>query len=194
HGSMPTSPGIDTARMSYPIIDPTSHLWIGAFLRNDEREAVFFSPVLQAKWQGTRKAFPNNIVHLVSWSADFNRLVVFTEGGDDPGTYWLVDIQKHSADQIGSPYADIKGSDVGPVQMIDYNAADGMALHGVLTLPPGRQPKSLPLVVLHGGPEERDYPGFDWWAQAYASRGYAVFQPNFRGSGDYGVQFRNAGF
>jgi dipeptidyl aminopeptidase/acylaminoacyl peptidase len=78
--------------------------------------------------------------------------------------------------------------------MIDWRAADGLQLHGVLTLPPGRQPKSLPLVVLpHGGPELRDYPGFDWWAQAYASRGYAVFQPNFRGSSEYGVQFRNAG-
>ena len=50
------------------------------------------------------------------------------------------------------------------------------------------------MVLPHGGPEERDYPGFDWWAQAYASRGYAVFQPNFRGSGDYGVELRNAGF
>ena len=194
-GSKPAAPGADTAHMAEPIIDPTSHLWIGEFLRNDEKEAVFFSPALQAKWQGTRKAFPNNIVHLVSWSADFTRLIVETEGGDDSGTYWLVDIPKHAADPIGSPYADVKNSDVGPVQMIDYKASDGLGLHGVLTFPPGRQPKSLPLVVLpHGGPEERDYPGFDWWAQAYASRGYAVFQPNFRGSGDYGVELRNAGF
>jgi dipeptidyl aminopeptidase/acylaminoacyl peptidase len=151
--------------MNKPIIDPISHLWIGEFLRNDENEAVFFSPALQAKWQGTRKAFPKNIVHLVSWSADLNRLVVLTEGGDDAGTYWQVDIQKHSADPVGSPYADVKNSDVGAVQMIDYKASDGQALRGVLTLPPGRQPKSLPLVVLpHDGPEIRDYPGFDWAA------------------------------
>jgi dipeptidyl aminopeptidase/acylaminoacyl peptidase len=78
--------------------------------------------------------------------------------------------------------------------MVDYRASDGLALRGVLTLPPGRQPKALPLVVLpHGGPAARDYPGFDWWAQAFASRGYAVFQPNFRGSSGYGIQFRNAG-
>ncbi len=194
-GSTPAPAGVDTARMSDPIIDPTSRLWIGEFLRNDEREAVFFSPALQAKWQGTRKAFPHNIVHPVSSSADFNRMIVFTEGGDDPGTYWQVDIQKHSADPIGSPYADVKSTDVGSVQMIDYTASDGLALRGVLTLPPGRQPKSLPLVVLpHDGPEGRVYPGFDWTSQAYASRGYAVFDPNFRGSGGYGVEFRNAGF
>jgi dipeptidyl aminopeptidase/acylaminoacyl peptidase len=46
----------------------------------------------------------------------------------------------------------------------------------------------------HGGPEDRDYPVFFWWAQAFASRGYAVFQPNFRGSSDYGKSFRDAGF
>jgi dipeptidyl aminopeptidase/acylaminoacyl peptidase len=194
-GSASASTGVDTARMYEPLIDPATHLWIGQILRNDEKEAVFFNPALQAKWQGTRKAFPNYIVHLKSWSADFNHLVVLTEGGDDAGTYWHVDIQKHSADPIGSPYADVRSTDVGPVQMIDYKAADGLALRGVLTLPPGRQPKSLPLVVLpHGGPESRDYLQFDWWAQAYASRGYAVFQPNFRGSGDYGVKLRNAGF
>jgi dipeptidyl aminopeptidase/acylaminoacyl peptidase len=80
------------------------------------------------------------------------------------------------------------------VRMVVWNAADGLALHGVLTLPAGRPAKALPLVVLpHGGPASRDYPGFDWWAQAFASRGYAVFQPNFRGSAGYGVAFRNAG-
>jgi dipeptidyl aminopeptidase/acylaminoacyl peptidase len=193
-GSGATPAGVDTSGMVTPIIDPTTHLWIGETLRNDEREKTFFAPTLQARWKGTKKAFPNNIVHLESWSTDFNKLIVLTEGGDDSGTYWLVDIQKHSADPIGSQYPDVKSADVGPVSMVDYRAADGLALHGVLTLPPGRPAKGLPLVVLpHGGPEARDYPGFDWWAQAYASRGYAVFQPNFRGSSGYGAQFRNAG-
>ena len=86
------------------------------------------------------------------------------------------------------------GKDVGPVSMLAYRAADGLERHGVLTLPPGKPAKGLPLVVLpHGGPEARDYPGFDWWAQAFASRGYAVFQPNFRGSSGYGTPFRDAG-
>jgi dipeptidyl aminopeptidase/acylaminoacyl peptidase len=67
-------------------------------------------------------------------------------------------------------------------------------MHGVLTLPPGRTAHGLPVVVLpHGGPQARDYPGFDWWAQAFAARGYAVFQPNFRGSSGYGRAFVDAG-
>jgi dipeptidyl aminopeptidase/acylaminoacyl peptidase len=69
-------------------------------------------------------------------------------------------------------------------------------IQGVLTLPPGREAKALPVVVMpHGGPEAHDSLGvFDWWAQAFASRGYAVFQPNFRGSDGYGLDFRDAGF
>jgi dipeptidyl aminopeptidase/acylaminoacyl peptidase len=185
---------IDTSAMASALIDPATHLWIGGMLRNDEKETVFFAPALQARWKGARKAFPNNIAHLESWSTDFNKLIVFTDGGDDSGTYWLVDILKHAADPIGAQYPAVKSDDVGRVSMVDYRAADGLALHGVLTLPPGRPARNLPLVVLpHGGPEDRDYPAFNWWAQAYASRGYAVFQPNFRGSSGYGIEFRNAG-
>jgi dipeptidyl aminopeptidase/acylaminoacyl peptidase len=180
--------------MNQPIIDPVTHLWIGQTLENDTRESIFLPAALEARWRGTVKAFPGNFVHLISWSGDFNRLVVHTDGGTDSGTYWLVDIPRRSADPLGYDYPPVKSADVGPVQVIDWQAADGLALHGILTLPPGRPAKSLPLVVLpHGGPAARDYPGFDWWAQAFASQGYAVFQPNFRGSSDYGVAFRNAG-
>ncbi|MEZ5565396.1 MAG: prolyl oligopeptidase family serine peptidase [Gammaproteobacteria bacterium] len=66
----------------------------------------------------------------------------------------------------------------------------------MLTLPPGSTEKKLPVVILpHGGPiGVYDSPGFDWWAQAYASAGYAVFQPNFRGSGGRDTNFRKAGY
>jgi dipeptidyl aminopeptidase/acylaminoacyl peptidase len=59
---------------------------------------------------------------------------------------------------------------------------------GYLTLPPGvDDPKGLPAIVLpHGGPGDRDEWGFDWLSQYYASRGFAVLQPNFRGSTGYG--------
>ena len=68
-------------------------------------------------------------------------------------------------------------------------------MDGILTLPPGRDPTSLPVVMLpHGGPHSFDSEQFDWWAQALASRGYAVFQPNFRGSTHRGGEFRRAGY
>jgi dienelactone hydrolase len=179
---------------STPIIDPTSRLWIGMG-GGDNHAATFFSPTLQARWAGALKAFMGYIVHLHSWTPDFNRIILSTEGKDDSGTYWIVDIAKHSAEPLGAIYPAVKPANVGPLRIVAYTAGDGLPLQGILTLPPGREPKKLPLVVMpHGGPEVRDYPHFDWWAQAFASHGYAVFQPNFRGSAGYGIAFRNAGF
>jgi dipeptidyl aminopeptidase/acylaminoacyl peptidase len=91
---------------------------------------------------------------------------------------------------------DIAAGQVGPTRMFAYKGADGTPLEGVLTLPPARTAKALPLVVMpHGGPlYANDEVGFDWWAQAFAAQGYAVLQPNYRGSGGHGLAFVHAGY
>jgi dipeptidyl aminopeptidase/acylaminoacyl peptidase len=98
-------------------------------------------------------------------------------------------------DYIGALYPTLELADISPARPVTFNAKDGLQLHGYLTLPQGRPARALPLVVYpHGGPQARDEPGFDWWAQAMASRGYAVLQANFRGSNGYGWDFLSAGF
>lgn len=177
------------------LADPVSGFWIGTVDRGDMPEPRFFSPQAQARVSGVLKAFKGLWVELVSCTPNLDRMVVKTSGAGDSGTYWLVDMKTHHADPIGYERPEVGPDDVGTIEMVDYKAADGLALRGVLSLPPGRDPKNLPVVVMpHGGPETRDYPDFDWWAQAFVSRGYAVFQPNFRGSAGYGVEFRDAGF
>jgi dipeptidyl aminopeptidase/acylaminoacyl peptidase len=175
--------------------DRVSGLWIGYSTFGDQPAVKMFDTVADKRVAGARKAFPGETVRLASWSQDFNRMIVFTTGPGDPGTCWLVDIPSGGADPIGYEYPAITPEQVGPIKMIEWKAQDGLVIHGVLSLPPGREAKNLPIVVFpHGGPEARDYPVFDWWAQAFASRGYAVLQPNFRGSSDYGAAFRDAGF
>lgn len=179
-----------------PLRDPVSNLLLG-FDTNDADYPEVFNKALRARLKATRRAFPGYQVRIDSYSADFNRLIAFTDGGDDSGTYWLVNIQTGKADPIGYAYPKIRAEDVGPTRMFDYKAADGLALDGVLTLPPGNGKKELlPVIVLpHGGPiGVHDSIGFDWWAQAYASAGYAVFQPNYRGSSGGGTAFRKAGY
>jgi len=167
--------------------------WIGLVREGDLRRIELLDPVNNAKAQDVRHAFPGLRMHLLSWSRDFNRFIAYTDGDGDAGTYWLA--EPGSVQALGSAYPAVAGAEVGPVKMVAWKAGDGLDLHGVLTLPPGRPARGLPLVVLpHGGPEARDYPAFDWLAQAFASRGYAVFQPNFRGSDGYGIEFRDAGF
>ena len=179
-----------------PLYDRVTGLWIGQSPQVDGvRASKFFAGQEDAKLRGAFKPFAKYIANLTSYSADFNRMIVRTEGGDDSGTYWIVDIGAHAFKFVGGAYPTIDAAHVGDVRWVDYKAADGLPVRGVLTLPPGRPAKSLPLVVMpHGGPEAHDVPGFDWWAQAFAVRGYAVWQPNFRGSSGAGNAFRDAGY
>ncbi len=192
--SVPTAlfEGLDVDQL---LRDPQSHLLVGAELSRGQGVVILDANV-QRRFDAVRRAFPGLQVKLISFASGFGKLVIFTDGGDDPGTYWLVDMTTGHAQDLMAAYPSIDAKDVGPTRMFSYNASDGMALEGVLTLPPGSQGKDMPLVVIpHGGPiDVYDWLGFDYWAQAFASRGYAVFQPNYRGSGGYGAPLRQAGF
>jgi dipeptidyl aminopeptidase/acylaminoacyl peptidase len=84
---------------------------------------------------------------------------------------------------------------MGDVQPYGYAAGDGLHIPAYLTLPPGKPPHNLPLVVVpHGGPDDRDDMTFDFIRQFLANRGYAVLQPQFRGSRGFGRAFTRAGF
>lgn len=175
------------------ITDKSTRQYMGAWAMGDVPSYSFVDPYKQKVIEAATRAFPGSRVELIDWNAAFDRLIVRTDGPNDPMTWWLVDIKTGDAKDLGVSYT-MRGADVGPMRMITYKATDGLAIQAVLTLPPGRNPKNLPVVVLpHGGPSARDYPGFDWLAQAFASRGYAVLQPNFRGSTGYGAAFENAG-
>jgi dipeptidyl aminopeptidase/acylaminoacyl peptidase len=171
----------------------TTGLLIGAVI--DNAAFKFFDPAKQARIEAATKPFHGRIT-LNSATDAVDEVVLHTEGEGDSGTYYLVNLKSHRADIIDNDYPDVPPDQVGEVRRIAYPAADGTALDGVLTLPPGRAPKDLPIVVLpHGGPiGEYDAPNFDWIAQAFASRGYAVFQPNYRGSGGHGAAFQQAGY
>lgn len=176
------------------LFDPRSRLLIGARVP-DPRGAVFFDPLAQARYEGTRKAFPGLQMELRSATSGLDRLLVRTDGGDDSGTFWLVDIASGKAGPLGYEYPGIGPADVAATRTYRYKAGDGLAIEAILTEPRGRPAKALPLVVLpHGGPiGVKDRVGFDWWAQAFASRGYVVMQPNYRGSSGYGRAFQQAG-
>jgi dipeptidyl aminopeptidase/acylaminoacyl peptidase len=141
------------------------------------------------------EAFDQVEAGIAGWSDDFKRVLVNTSGNGDSGTYYLVDLEAVRADLFGAARPAIADDQVGPISVFEYTAADGLGLDGILTLPPGQEAEDLPLVVLpHGGPHAHDGEGFDWWAQAFASRGYAVFQPNFRGSTNRDEAFVRAGY
>ncbi len=180
-----------------PIYHPVTKLLIGWVRDGDEGPIYDISDEAVARtWRAVTTAFKGKQPALQSWAENMRSLIVETDGDGDSGTYSLVDLDRGMAEIIGQSYPNISASQVGEVRRISYEAADGMKIPGYLTLPPGVvDPHDLPLVVLpHGGPAARDTFGFDWWAQALASQGYAVLQPNFRGSDGLGEAHLVAGY
>ena len=177
---------------------PRTHLMVGAMVEgeNERTDWQFVDPAAERVWRSVEAAYPGKTVSLRAWSDDMRQVIVYTQGATDSGTYQLVDLDRRTAEIVGEAYPDIQGDRVGRVMQVSYPAADGMTIPGYLTLPPGvTDPSNLPLVVLpHGGPAARDSLGFDWWAQGLASRGYAVLQPNFRGSDGLGTAHLEAGY
>ncbi len=176
--------------------DPKTRALIGTITPGYEQyEYRFFTPDDQALWEAIVKAFPGEKLKLESWSDDRMQVVVKVQGPTNGDGYFLVDRKAHTAKWLADEYEGIGPDDIAPVKVFHYAAADGTSIPAYLTLPQGRPAKGLPLVVLvHGGPEQRDWPGFDWISQAFASRGYAVLQPEFRGSSGFGAEFVAAGY
>jgi dipeptidyl aminopeptidase/acylaminoacyl peptidase len=180
--------------LAYALVDEWTERVNGAAYMADKMEYVYFDPSRAALQRGIEAVFPGKDAHAISVTHDQKKAIVEVEAPDTPPTYFYLDRDTHAATRFASQYPDLTAADLGTMKPYPYKARDGLTIPAYLTLPPGKPVKSLPLVVLpHGGPDERDGIGFDWWAQFLANRGYAVLQPNYRGSSGYGLAFTQAG-
>jgi dipeptidyl aminopeptidase/acylaminoacyl peptidase len=177
------------------IYDPETTRLLGLTYVEDLWRAHYFDADLNRVQSEADAIFPDGaVVRATSWSRDKSRVVLYTEGPQNPGSYYLFDRKAKTNTLIGRQHPQLPAAALGAMTIINYPARDGTKLTGYLTAPPGRGEKNLPMVVLpHGGPELRDSVQYDELAQAIATRGYLVFQPNFRGSGGYGRAFAEAG-
>jgi len=148
-----------------------------------------------ALYQSLAEAFPGQMVQFSSSTEDGNRILLSVYSDTNPGELYLFDRKSGQARFLlqGRDWLDPKR--MASVTPFTVKARDGQTLHGYLTIPQGAQGKRLPMIVNpHGGPiGPRDNWGFNPEAQLLASRGYAVLQVNFRGSGGYGKAFEEAG-
>ncbi|MFT3996233.1 MAG: prolyl oligopeptidase family serine peptidase [Asticcacaulis sp.] len=156
---------------------------------------TYTDPQLAALPEQIGKAFTGYRTSISSLADDCRKAVIYSEGPDDAGTYFFINFETGENLRLGQAYPDLPAAWITEKMPFTYKAADGLEIEAYLTLPPGRVPERLPLIVLpHGGPQARDTQGFDWDVNAYASRGYAVLQPNFRGSDGYGNAFVEKGY
>ncbi|HEX9931858.1 MAG TPA: S9 family peptidase [Allosphingosinicella sp.] len=170
---------------------------VGASYVTDRRQAVLFDPELRTLMERLSRAVPNlPLIRLVDADEDESTLLIWAGSDTDPGRYFTYEKATRQLGEIMLARPQLEGVPLATVRAITYRAADGTQVPGYLTLPPGSNGRGLPAIVMpHGGPAARDEWGFDWLAQYYANRGFAVLQPNFRGSAGYGDQwFQRNGF
>jgi len=171
---------------------------IGVSYVTDSRHAAYFDPSLEQLVQALHKALPDQAqLAVIDATDDGRQLLVLAADDDDPGVYYLFDREQKSLQTFLVVRDGLEGRSLAQQKSIRYTAKDGVEIPGYLTLPPGvESAQGLPAIVMpHGGPSSRDEWGFDWLAQYYAALGYAVLQPNFRGSAGYGDDwFRDKGF
>ena len=173
---------------------------VGATYATERREIEFFDPSLRDLGTALRKALPGSpLISFVDASADERTLLLFAGSDTDPGRYYVLDRASRHMAEILPARPELAKTPLATVKPISFRAADGTMIPGYLTLPvgsDGSDGKNLPAIVMpHGGPSARDEWGFDWLSQYFAARGFAVLQPNFRGSAGYGsAWFQKNGF
>jgi dipeptidyl aminopeptidase/acylaminoacyl peptidase len=170
---------------------------IGISFATERRYAQYFDPALEKLSASLAKALPGTpIISFEGASDDEQKLLIWAGSDIDPGRYYLLDRATKQMRPLLLNRPELDGYKLATVRSIQVKAADGALIPAYLTLPPGSAGKGLPAIVMpHGGPQARDEWGFDWLAQYFANRGYAVLQPNFRGSYGYGDQwFEENGF
>lgn len=169
---------------------------VGASYATERRTIEFFEPELKKLGAGLGKALPGQPNIAFIDSSDDGKLLLLASSDVDPGMFYRYDPATRQLAPLLPLRAELTDTKMGVMKPVTYPAADGTLIPGYLTLPPGSTGKNLPAIVMpHGGPSSRDEWGFDWLVQFFAVRGYAVLQPNYRGSAGYGTDwYKRNGF
>ncbi|MEI8211224.1 MAG: S9 family peptidase [Planctomycetota bacterium] len=164
----------------------------------DDRVRYYWKdPIWEANYTFLREKFPGREVTFQSATHDYSKFLVALTGDKVAAEAWFFDAKSRQLIHQYTARPDLKAVEqhLAPMLPIRFPSSDGLEIPAYLTLPVGKEPRNLPLIVLvHGGPKgPRDLWGYDPEVQFLANRGYAVLQPNFRSSGGYGKKFLNAG-
>lgn len=164
---------------------------VGVSYATDRRYSVYFDKALDTLRTKLSKALPAGAaIDFVDSSEDESVLLLSVSSDIAPGDYYLLNRKTNSMRPLFSARPELEGYKLAAVKSVEAAASDGAKIPSYLTLPPGSNGRNLPAIIMpHGGPSSRDEWGFDWLAQYFANQGYAVLQPNYRGSWGYGDEW-----
>lgn len=179
--------------LSQLLLDKNYTRIVGYGYSDTRSRVIWLDPARKTLQAQLDANFPGKLVEILSFSQNEKVVLIKVGSVSAPGAFYVYEPgQPLTRLALENPRLGTRA--LGPVRTISYKARDGLDLTAVLTLPPGVEAKNLPVIILpHGGPAVRDEEGWDWWSQFLADRGYAVIQPNYRGSTGFGKGFTEAG-
>jgi dipeptidyl aminopeptidase/acylaminoacyl peptidase len=184
-------PDFDIDRMIIDINQVVEGVAYSGFTRSYK----FIDKTLDKRIASILENFPDHTVWLQSRSPDWKHIIVYAEGPNAPGDFYLF-THGTAPKFIATARPNIAPEAIQPIAEVTFTARDGLKIPTLLTIPQQHVSslKNLPTVILpHGGPESFDRISYDWLAQAIASQGYLVVQPQFRGSFGFGLTHKQAG-
>lgn len=185
--------------VSYAETDESGQTLRVAYYTDSRDRVKWFEPLLAELQTQFENAVRGSLGEREVWISSRNRdssiMLVQILGSNDPGQYYIWQEANGKLAPLTERVAGLKPADLAITHYVSYPARDGKTIPAYLTLPPGRAAKGLPLIIMpHGGPYDlRDVGDYDSDVQFLVNRGYAVLQPQFRGSGSYGQAFSESG-
>lgn len=179
------------------VLDIKTGELIGIQTARDRLETVIFDSNVQSHINGLDNYFKNESnFSIIGNSQDGRFAVIYVSSPTNSGEYYVYDFENANLQFLFPKRDGINADQLGKMTMETYPSTDGTELQAYVTHPPGVAKNAFaPLIMLvHGGPESRDYYDFDRRVQYFASRGYRVVQPYFRGSSGRGRTFAEAGY
>ena len=160
---------------------------------DDTPRLYFRDKEFEADYERVKQKLAGKQIAFGGSTADERKWMIVASDDTEPGERHLYDRDTKTLTKQYHVFDKLPRQDLAEMKPIRYKSSDGLEVPAYLTLPKGVPAKGLPtLVVPHGGPWARDAFGYSAMAQFFANRGYAVLQPNFRGSTGYGEKFLNA--
>jgi dipeptidyl aminopeptidase/acylaminoacyl peptidase len=167
---------------------------IATYYEDDKLRFDYKDPQFAADYKFLQNRFAGKIIEFPSGTKDEKVWLAFVYSDMEPGEVYLFDRPSRKIKLQYRTRERLPRRHLAELKIIRYKSSDGLEIPAYLTLPKGIAPKRLPLIVNpHGGPQSRSWWEYNSYAQFWANRGYAVLQPNFRGSTGYGKQFVDAG-
>ncbi|MCF8452451.1 MAG: S9 family peptidase [Pedobacter sp.] len=192
HRVIYSNPQVDVSEAIYSV---NRDKLIYAGFETWKKERHYLDDTFKAIFKKLEKLLPNTEIVIASSDSLEKKFIVRTYTDRNPGSFYLYSIDDDKLVKLSDVNSSLKVENMAEMKPISYKTRDGLTVYGYLTLPRGMPPKNLPVVVMpHGGPDTRNSWGYNSEVQFLASRGYAVFQVNFRGSKGYGKDFWIAGF